>query len=159
MVDLEEIKNELLSGKPAGEILKKVDWKSFEETIAEIFRSNDFIVKQNFRFKTKSRHEIDLIAVRSGLVVCADCKNWSMGRYKVSALKKAVSDQENRVGELKKFLKKNPIAQKLLKVENNFLFSPLLVTSVEEGIVRQGDTYLVPFERLNAFILDIENYT
>src|SRR3989304_7025685 len=138
MIDLEEIKNQLFAGKDVKEIFKDFNWKKFEETIAQIFRNHEFTVKQNFRFKTKRRHEIDIVALRNGLVICADCKEWSAGRYKASALKKAVEEQESRVAELKRFLKNNFVAQKMLKIKNTFLFMSLLVTLVEEDLAKQN---------------------
>ncbi len=159
MINLEEIKNQLLSRKSVEEIFKNFDWKEFENTIAEIFRSNEFVVRQNFRFKAKRRYEIDLVAVRGNICLCVDCKGWSRGRNKTSALKKAVVEQENRLKEFKKFLKKNFIAQKILRTENTSLFLPLLATLAEEDIIKQNQTCVVPFEKLNAFLLEIEKYT
>ncbi len=159
MFDLEEIKNQLQSGKNIEKIFEKFNWKDFEEAITEIFRSNGFVVKQNFRFKTKRRYEIDIVGVTGNICVCVDCKDWSTGRYKISVLRKAITEQENRLKEFKKFLKKNFIAQKILRTEKASLFLPLLVTLVEEALIKQSQTYVVPFEKLNAFLLEIEKYT
>ena len=159
MIDLEEIKNQLLSGKVVEDIFKNFDWKNFEESVSNVFIENDFFVRKNFRFKTKRRYEIDIVAVKSPLVICVDCKGWASGRYKTSALRKATSKQEERVNEFRKFVKRNPIAKEILKIKNTFSFSSLLVTLVEESLITENKTHVVPFEKLNTFLLEIERYT
>jgi len=139
--------------------MQKINWKEFEKSVADIFHQNEFILKKNFRFKTKRRSEIDLIASRYGIIFCIDCKQWGKGRYKISGLKKAVKDQENRVKELGKFLKTNPIARSMLKLNlNSQKFYPLIVTLCEEEIVKEHNTYIIPVWKLNSFLLEVENF-
>ena len=78
---------------------------------------------------------------------------------KTSALRKATSKQEERVNEFRKFVKRNPIAKEILKIKNTFSFSSLLVTLVEESLITENKTHVVPFEKLNTFLLEIERYT
>ncbi len=158
MVDFEEIKDKISEGQEIEEVLKKFNWKEFEDFITEIFRSNGFTVKQNFRFKTNSRHEIDLLAVRNKLVLCIDCKEWNRGRYKKTGLKYAARNQEKRLGELRKFLKKNPIATGILNVDANSNFYPLIVTLFEEDLTKERDTIVIPVWKLNLFLLEMDNY-
>jgi Holliday junction resolvase-like predicted endonuclease len=153
MVELEKI--EKLSRKiPIEEVLKEHDWKEFEETVAEIFRRNEFAVKRNFRFKTRKRHEIDVLSVKRDSVICVDCKRWLGGRYKKSQLKKSVKEQEKRVRLLKNFLKRNPIAMQMLKIGPGCKFYPLMVTLMEEEIKKEGNTFIVPIFKLNSFLLE-----
>ena len=156
---LEEIERQLQEGKDIETLLEKYDWKKFESTILEIFQENGFNTKQNFRFKTKGKHEIDVIAVRSSKIFCVDCKWWGRGRYKKSGLKKAVTSQENRVKEFQKFLKKNTIARSILKINLGYTVYPLIVTLHEEDIIKENNAFVIPAWKLNRFVTDVEQYT
>ncbi len=158
MIDLEEIRNRIIFGEPMEKVLEKFDWRRFEDFISEIFVKNDFFVRQNFRFKTKRHYEIDIIAVRDAKVLLVDCKSWSSGRYKKAALKQAINDQKERVKEFSRFVNKNAIAQGLLKLYSGSNFHALIVTLLQEDILIEDDTFVVPAEKLNNFILEIERY-
>lgn len=157
-MELEKIRKDLLGGKTVEEILEKFDWKEFEKTVAEIFERNDFNTKNNFRFKTRNRYQIDIVAIRQNKVFCVDCKQWGRGRYKKSGLKQAVKEQEKRVKELKRFLKKNLIAQKILKIDLDYTFCSLIVTLLEEDLLKENETFVVPVWKLNSFLLDMEKF-
>ena len=154
MMDLEELKRLVLDGKPIEDVLEKFDWREVERIISEIFKENGFQVRQNFRFKTERRYEIDILAVREDLVFCVDCKEWSRGRYKKSGLRQAVKLQENRLKEFKEFVKKNFIAQSKLNMDIKSDFYPMLVTLFEEDMIKENDTFVVPVWKLNNFLND-----
>lgn len=158
MLNLEEVKKLLIKGKSMENLLEKSDWKNFETIIADIFKENGFSTKLNFRFKTKNRSEIDVIAARGGIVFCVDCKWWGRGRHKKSGLKYAVDKQEKRLEEFKKFIKANPLAMKMLKISPKSNFHPLVVTLFEEELLRENKTLVVPAWKLNHFLLEMENY-
>ncbi len=158
MIDFEKIRTGLSEGKQLEDIVGKFNWKEFEGFIAEIFRSNGFLVKQNFRFKTKNRYEIDLLASNNRYVLCIDCKEWNKGRYKKSGLKNAVVKQEKRLVELKKFLKKNLIANQILGINSKSKFYPLIVTLFEEELSKENNTLIIPAWKLNGFLLEFENH-
>lgn len=155
---IEEIEMRLKKGKLIEDILQKYDWKKFESIVSEIFLENGFHTKQNFRFKTKRRYEIDVMATRNSKIFCIDCKWWNKGRYKKSGLKQAVSLQENRAKELGKFLKKNTIARSLLKINSKYTVHSLLVTLNDEDMIHQDKTVLIPIWKLNKFIMDSDGY-
>jgi len=156
-VELEKIRNGILSGKTIEEILEGFNWQNFEKIVEEIFERNDFKIKRNFRFKTKKRYEIDIIATRENIAFCIDCKRWGRGRYKRTGLGHAIKDQENRVNELAKFLKRNPLAKESLKININQTF-PLLVTLLQENVIKEDNTFVVPVWKLNSFLLEVERY-
>lgn len=158
MIDLERIKNLIKSGKNIEDIIEKFDWREFEQIIMEIFENNNFRVRKNFRFKTRRRYEIDILAIKRNKVLCVDCKEWGRGRYKKTGLKHAIEKQEERVKELKKFLKNNPIAQNKLKINMNYEFHPLIVTWLQEDLIKENDTLIVPVWKLNSFLLELEKY-
>jgi hypothetical protein len=150
---LEEVKIE----KSVEEELKNLDWKGFEKAVQEIFELNEFKVKRNFRFKTKRRYEIDLIAIKDRFNFCVDCKRFGKGRYKKSEILKAIKKQEERNKELKKFLRSNMIAKESLKIKS-MKFYPLLVTLFEEEVIKENQTFVVPVWKLNSFLNEVENY-
>lgn len=155
---IDEIESQLKRGVNIEDVLEKYDWKKFENIVTTIFQENGFHTKQNFRFKTKRKYEIDVIAVRSSEIFCIDCKWWSRGRYKKTGLKNAITSQENRVKEFQKFLKKNPIEKSMLKINPRYTVYPLVVTLHEEGMIKESNTFLIPVWKLNKFITEIEYY-
>jgi len=162
-MELEKIKKHLAldNKKTIEEIIEKfqLNWQDFEKLVAEIFFDNNFRIKQNFRFKTKNRYEVDILAIRNRYVFCIDCKEWGKGRNKKSGLLTAIDKQEKRLDELKKFLKSNPIAKNMLDVNmKKQKLIPLIVTWMQEDIIRESDTLVVPIWKLNDFLLELENY-
>lgn len=152
-MDLNKLSNQVLRGRKIEDCLGKFNWKDFEFTIGDIFRQNEFMVRNNVRFKTKRRYEIDLVASRNGLVFCVDCKRWSRGREKRWGLAKAAKEQEKRTKELRRFLESNPIAQGIMKL-SAVNFVPVIATLHEENILREGRTFVVPVKKLNSFIIE-----
>jgi Holliday junction resolvase-like predicted endonuclease len=157
-VELEKIVEEVRRGKELEDILKEFDWKFFEKFVKEIFEVNNFLVKQNFIFKTKRKYEIDLIASRNNLVLCTDCKSWASKGSKKSKLKKAVEKQEERVRELKKFLRKNPIAKNELKISQKSKFKSIIITLLEEDFVKERESLIIPIFKLNSFLNEVERF-
>jgi Holliday junction resolvase-like predicted endonuclease len=158
MLDLEETRKEILSGKSIEDVMERFDWRGFESNIAQIFSENDFVVRKNFRFKTTRRYEIDVVAVRGENVFCVDCKEWSRGRNKTSAIRQAASKQASRTKSLEKFLERNNIARSMVKIVECAEFTPVVVTLYEENVTKHGDTFVVPSAKLNSFLIDFEKF-
>ena len=157
MVDLEELRG-LIEEKGIEEAAERLDWSDFEDTVSEIFASNGFRTMKNFRFKTASRFEMDVVAVKNGMAVCADCKHWGKGRSKTAGIKAAALRQTGRVDEFKKFLKGNIIALSRLGLLPGCKAYPLVVTLFEEELVNVEGCLVVPVWKLNSFLLEIEKY-
>ena len=152
-MELEKITRRVLSGGTMEEEIGKSDWNGFEGIVGDIFRKNDFRVRNNFRFKTGRRYENDLIAARDGLAFCVDCKRWSSGREKRWGLAKAAREQDERTAQLARFLRSNPVARDMMKIPHGNLV-PMVVTLHQEDLLREGRTFVVPVKKLNAFILE-----
>ncbi|MEM5853454.1 MAG: NERD domain-containing protein [Candidatus Aenigmatarchaeota archaeon] len=155
-MEIEKIESQT-SRKSLEEILKTLGWKDFEDVVAEIFRRNNFLVRENLRIKVDKRFEIDLVASRSNLVFCVECKRWSGGRYKKSILRKSIEKQEERARAVEKLLLKNELLKRNLKIGENFTVVPLIVTLMEEDLVKEKKTFVVPIDKLNSFLLDVES--
>lgn len=157
MINLEEIRRRIISGEELEEILEKIDWKEFEEFVAHILEHHDFSPIIHFRFKTKRFYEIDILAVKKDIILAIDCKKWSRGRYKKTGLKYAVDSQEERVEELKKYLKNNKLLASKLGIEKPRFLS-LIITWFEEDMLKFSNTLIVPVWKLNNFLLSISDY-
>lgn len=156
-MNLEKIRRHVLAGKSIEDVVEGFNWQEFERMVAEIFVKNDFKVKQNFRFNTKRRHEIDIIAVKNGVGLCVDCKEWSGGRHKKAALARAAEKQEDRIKELARFLEKN-LATRNFPEMRECNFFPMIVTWFEEDMIKTGDVFVVPVWKLNHFLVNLERY-
>ncbi len=59
---------------------RALGWLEFEEMVAYTFEENGYRVSRRFRFQAEGRRwEIDVLAARRPIVVCAECKRWSRG--------------------------------------------------------------------------------
>lgn len=159
MVDFDEIKSEFRR-RGVEEVLSGFDWKEFEGTIAEIFLENGFLTRNNFRFKTGRRYEIDIVAVKGNKVVCVDCKQWRGGRNKKSGIKSSAVAQIERTGEFHNFLKGNLIAQRKFGIKNlgKTKFYPLVVSLMDEVVVEKEGCYIIPAQKFNAFLVEFDTY-
>ncbi len=158
MIKLNEIKQRILEGEKIEGIIQNMDWKEFEKLIAKILKKHDFNVRNNFRFKTNRRFEIDVLATRNKISLLIDCKKWDRGRYKKTGLKYSVEEQKERTRKFKKFLKNNPTIQSELKIEKITKFIPLLVTWFEEELLEHDHIFVVPVWKFNEFLLNISEY-
>ena len=68
------------AGADMERVSQALGWLEFEEMTAYTFEANDYKVKRRFRFNAEGRRwEIDVLATRKPLVVCAECKHWASG--------------------------------------------------------------------------------
>lgn len=159
MIDFEDVKSKMRR-QDMEEVLTKFDWSEFEGVIAEILLENGFRTKNNFRFKTDRRFEIDIIAVKNGKVICVDCKQWKGGRNKKSGIKQAAIAQIERTREFNNFLKGNFIAQNKFSIRNldDMKFFPLIVSLMDEVVVEEEGCYIVPAQKFNSFLVEFDTY-
>ena len=149
-MDLEKIRKSILKGEDIEALVKDIHWSEFERVCSEILEKHDFSVKRNFRFKTRNRYEIDILAKRGNKVLLIDCKHWAIRPGSKSLLRIAAEKQKERENEYQKilFLDSKPL-------EKTF---PLLITLFQESIIKANGVWVVPVYMLNSFMLDIENY-
>jgi Holliday junction resolvase-like predicted endonuclease len=93
-------------------VSRALGWLEFEEIVARIFEENGYDVKRRFRFQADGRRwEIDILATRRPLIVCAECKHWAKGLgnttarriaethlEKVKTLSRSTRDLQERMG-------------------------------------------------------------
>jgi len=121
-------------------------WQNFERLAAFIFEKNDFRVKVNtVKTWNKQRRQYDVIAGKSDQIFLVECKKWAGNRYRLSALKKAVEQHKERTSFYESITNEDAI--------------PVLVTLVEEKIRFYEGVPLVPIQKLNAFINELDSLT
>ncbi len=152
MIRLDDLVSSVRGGREIEDILRGLDWRGFEKMVSRIFEENGFRTTRNFRFKTEHRYEIDIIASRPRTVVCVDCKEWSMGRNKKHALKKASIKQKQRTEQFKKFISENPDTLESIHIVDEQEFYPIMVTLYEESIKDVSNVKIVPVWKLNTFL-------
>ena len=86
-----------------------LQWKEFEAISALILERNGYVAARNLRFKPAGRRwEIDIVAYRRPLVICADCKHWRHG-ISPSRLRSVVREQVERARALAECLQDSTI--------------------------------------------------
>lgn len=146
MMDLDYINRKITEGNNIEDVVKDIDWREFEQLISKILEQHNFDLSLNFRFSTKNRYEIDILAIKNDAVLAIDCKHWGRGRYKKSQLKDAVKKQINRCKQLKKIL------------VGDYKLTPLIVTLFEEEIIEHNEVFIVPLWKLNEFLLQFSEF-
>jgi Holliday junction resolvase-like predicted endonuclease len=77
-------------------VCKSLTWQEFEDISVLAFEANDFRTTKHLRFTWADRRwEIDILALKEPLVLCADCKHWRHG-WSGSGSRKAVEMQVER---------------------------------------------------------------
>jgi hypothetical protein len=124
-------------------VSEEVIWQNFERLTAFIFEKNDFIATVN-TVKTchKKRRQYDVIARKSNQTFLVECKKWAGNRYRLSALKKAVEQHNERTTFYNTITREDAV--------------PLFVTLVEEEIRLYAGVPLVPVLKLNSFIHELD---
>ena len=70
--------NAVKSGADFQRVSKQLGWKEFEEMVAYTFEEIGYKVKRRFRFSAEGRRwEIDVLATKKPLIICAECKHWA----------------------------------------------------------------------------------
>lgn len=144
---LEEVESLLKAGKGAEEALAGTGWKGFEEICSNVLEEHGWVCERNLRIGRKRRTEIDIKAEKAGTTLLIDCKHWGMRKGKSTQLREAVLKQIERAEMYSK--------GKRYSSENAF---PVMITLMDEDILRHENVWVVPFSKLNGFLLDIASY-
>jgi len=126
----------LKNNAPIDDVSKQLDWRDFEGLVAQILKSNDFVVMKNFTM-TKPRLEIDVIGIKLGIALLIDCKHWK--RQSVSTLTNAVKKQISRV-------------QHYVSKTQGSVAVPAIVTLYQEQLTFVDKVPIIPITRFSSFI-------
>jgi hypothetical protein len=126
-------------------VSEEVVWQNFERLAAFIFEKNNFRVKVN-TVKTwqKTKRQYDVIAWKGNQTFLVECKKWAGNRYRLSAVKKAVEQHKERTTFYAAITHEDAI--------------PLLVTLIEEEIRLYEGVPIVPVQKLNSFVNELDGY-
>ena len=118
-------------------------WQSFEQLTGFIFEQHGFEVSVGtVKTRKRQRRQYDVIARKNGRTLLVECKRWSGGRYRLSALRRAVGRHRERALFYESVMNADGV--------------PVIVTLIEEKIQVFEGVPLVPVHRLNAFIGELD---
>ena len=127
-------------------VSEEVVWQNFERLTGFIFEKNDFRVRVNtVKTYNKKRRQYDVIARKSDQTFLVECKKWAGNRYRLSALKKAIEQHKERTSFYETVTREYAI--------------PVVVTFIEEEIRFYQGVPLVPIQKLNAFVGELDSLT
>ena len=119
-------------------------WQEFEEEIKRILSLHGFDTSFRKVFTTSRRYEIDIVAERYGLILAIDCKKYGRHRYRLSQIKKEAEKHVKRCREFEKYSGREVI--------------PIIVTFVQEDPVIHDSCIIVPYEKIEDFLRNVELY-
>jgi hypothetical protein len=126
-------------------VSEEVVWQNFERLAAFIFEKNNFNVKVNtVKTHQKTKRQYDVIAWKGNQTFLVECKKWAGNRYRLSAMKKAVEQHKERTTFYAAVTNEDAI--------------PLLVTLIEEEIRVYAGVPIVPVQKLNGFVRELDGY-
>ena len=126
-------------------VSEEVVWQNFERLAAFIFEKNNFTVKVNtVKTHQKTKRQYDVIAWKGNQTFLVECKKWAGNCYRLSAVKKAVEQHKERTTFYAAITNENAI--------------PLLVTFIEEEIRFYEGVPIVPVQKLNGFVNELDGY-
>ena len=126
-------------------VSEEVVWQNFERLAAFIFEKNNFKVRVNtVKTHQKTKRQYDVIAWKGNQTFLVECKKWAGNRYRLSAMKKAVEQHKERTT--------------FYAVVTNEDAIPLLVTLIEEEIRVYAGVPIVPVQKLNGFVSELDGY-
>jgi hypothetical protein len=131
-------------GVTPGTVARNLDWKDFEKFCALIFKSRGYAVMENLTLK-KPRAQIDVVAVGSSYVICADCKRWRRD-HSPAALRSIALAQKRRSELLRRSQK-----------DQKPILSAVLSLSAPRGSFVEG-VAVVPIGSLTGFLDSLESY-
>lgn len=124
------------------QVSREERWQNFERLVAFVFEKNDFDVEVNIvKVFNGRRRQYDVVANSLSNLFLVECKRWT-GPYKNSELKKAVEKHIERCR---------------LWQENKEII-PIVVTLQEEDLKIYEGMPIVPIEKLNNFINNLESF-
>ena len=120
-------------------------WQEFEEAIREVLEIHGFSTKFRYVFRDENgKTEIDVLAERFGITLAIDAKRYTERWYRLSAIKKEAEKHAERCKRLEKITGKRAI--------------PVVVPLIDDSIYIHGNAIIVPFEKLNDFLINIHAY-
>lgn len=129
---LDKIKNY----RQLSQVIEKSSWQRFEEIVGKVFELHDYEVEVGKVISFgDTKRQYDVIAEGENCIL-VDCKKWDNKRRIKHGLRRAISDQIERVERFESDMEKYP----------------LLVTSSRSPIKFHRGVPIVPIHKLNIFL-------
>lgn len=138
-------------------VCDSLTWLEFEDISVMAFEANDYETKKHFRFKWAGRRwEIDILAQKEPLIMCADCKQWHRG-WSGSGSRKAAEQQAERT---KNLFEMSKTANSKLAIENwrGARFIPMILSLAPGNQKIHKGVPIVPVLQLRDFLTSMPAY-
>ncbi|QOJ78211.1 hypothetical protein IG193_05400 [Infirmifilum lucidum] len=114
-------------------------WSSLEELVSHVLSESGYRTYRTVRFRFQGRRfEVDVLAFKTGLALCIDCKRWK--RLREGMLRRAAEAQHARCGILSKALEAGLLIYDVPAGEYKML--PLIVSLYEPSTVIHSNTII-----------------
>lgn len=120
-------------------------WQEFEEFVKKVFDEHGY--ETDFRVvftDSEGKSEIDIVAEKFGRIIAIDAKRYSEGWYRASAIKTQAKKHVDRCERFSRLRKADII--------------PVIVSFIDDSIFCHSGCIVVPVDKLNDFLLNIEAY-
>jgi Holliday junction resolvase-like predicted endonuclease len=120
-------------------------WQEFEEQVRDVLECAGFSTDFRMVFTAAGRrHEIDVVAQRFDITVLIDAKRYGRARVRSSAIR----------AQARKHLARSSEFNRVFFVKS----VPVLVSWIDDDLLCEGGCFIVPFDKLEDFILHLEYY-
>jgi len=138
-------------------VCRALGWREFEEMAAHVFEENGYRVRRRFRFAAEGRRwEIDVLASRRPLLICAECKRWARGMGNAAARRTAETHLE-KVRVLSENLVK--VAPRVgLRGWRRAVVVPVAMSLTPAPLKLYGRVPVVPILSLPSFLGEFEGH-
>ncbi len=120
-------------------------WQEFEEQIRDVMECADFSTEFRKVFVLDGRrHEIDVVARRFDITLLIDAKRYGKARLRSSSLKAEARKHLTRCEEFDRAFSCTSV--------------PVIVSWLDDALLIDGGCFIVPFDKLEDFIVRVEYY-
>ena len=149
----------VMNGASPVDLIENLEWQEFEILTTLALKEAGFETRHRLRFTSieKKWLELDVLGWKKPYVLLIDCKRYKRRAGKASGLRKALEDQKMRVEDFTAMLPE--IHQNFPFTEwDYFIAFPILITWLPEDFSIYEDMALVPFDKLNSFVLELDEW-
>ncbi len=120
-------------------------WQEFEEQIRDVLECAGFSTEFRKVFMLDGRrHEIDVVARRFDITLLIDAKRYGKARLRSSSLKAEARKHLIRCEEFDRAFSSTSV--------------PVIVSWLDDALVIDGECFIVPFDKLEDFVVHVEYY-
>ncbi|MHA2191367.1 MAG: hypothetical protein ACXAAP_14160 [Candidatus Thorarchaeota archaeon] len=147
-------------GAEIEEVVSLLTWKDFEVFVAQVLTENGYKCIESYRRRGNASlrgMEIDVIGVRGKTIISVDAKMWGIRSGKSSAIKTAAEKQNERTHQLADELQR--VANRVQSMDTGeYELLSILVTWLVEDLEFHDGLPVIPFHKLNSFLLEFDNH-